>query len=97
MGGRDWDFGIMKEGSLSMKKLVLVAAALVAVGGFAKPAVEILWTKPICVETNRYIGWPTVCCRANGELLAVFSGDRDEHVDPFGKVQMVRSRDGGET
>ena len=52
----------------------------------AAVSAEILWTKPICVETNRYVGWPTVCCRANGELLAVFSGDRDEHVDPFGKV-----------
>ena len=41
--------------------------------------------------------WPTVCARKNGELLAVFSGDRDEHVCPFGKVQMVRSADGGRT
>lgn len=71
--------------------------ACAAANGFAAPSAEILWTKPICVETNRYIGWPTVCCRANGELLAVFSGDRDEHVDPYGKVQMVRSKDGGET
>ena len=64
---------------------------------FAAVSAEILWTKPICVETNRYIGWPTVCCRANGELLAVFSGDRDGHVCPYGKVQLVRSKDGGET
>lgn len=58
---------------------------------------EILWTKVLCKEPGRYIGWPTVCCRKNGELLAVFSGDRDEHVCPFGKVQMVRSVDGGVT
>lgn len=58
---------------------------------------EILWTKPVCVETNRYIGWPTVCVRKSGELMAVFSGDRDAHVCPFGKVQLVRSSDGGET
>ena len=63
----------------------------------AAVSAEILWTKPICVETNRYIGWPTVCCRANGELLAVFSGDRNWHVCPYGKVQLVRSKDGGET
>ncbi len=48
-------------------------------------------------EPGRYIGWPTVCRRKNGELLAVFSGDRDEHVCPWGKVQLVRSRDGGRT
>lgn len=58
---------------------------------------EIVWSRPICVETNRYIGWPSVARLANGDLMAVFSGDRDAHVCPYGKVQMVRSRDGGET
>ena len=58
---------------------------------------EIIWTKVLCKEPGRYIGWPTVCCRKNGELLAVFSGDRDEHVCPFGKVQMVSSKDQGQT
>ncbi len=55
------------------------------------------WVKPICKEPGRYIGWPTVCRRRNGELLAVFSGDRSQHVCPWGKVQMVRSADDGET
>ena len=58
---------------------------------------EIKWVKPICVEKDRYIGWPTVCRLANGDLLAVFSGDRDSHICPWGKVQMVRSTDDGET
>jgi len=57
----------------------------------------ILSTKVICKQPGRYIGWPSVCLRRNGELLAVFSGDRDEHVCPWGKVQMVRSSDNGET
>ena len=58
---------------------------------------EIAWTKTICLEKDRYIGWPTVCRLRNGDLLAVFSGDRDRHVCPYGKVQLVRSKDGGET
>lgn len=58
---------------------------------------EIKWVRPICVEEGRYIGWPSVCRLQNGDLMAVFSGDRDVHVCPWGKVQMVRSRDGGET
>jgi len=58
---------------------------------------EILWTRPICIEENRYIGWPSVCRLQNGDVLAVFSGDRDAHICPWGKVQMVRSTDGGET
>ena len=33
----------------------------------------------------------------SGELLVVFSGNRDAHVCPFGITQMVRSTDNGET
>ena len=51
----------------------------------------------ICKEPGRYIGWPTVARRADGELLVVFSGDRDQHVCPYGKTQLVRSRDSGKT
>lgn len=58
---------------------------------------EVKWTRPICVEEDRYIGWPSVCRLANGDLLAVFSGDRDSHICPWGKVQLIRSKDGGET
>ena len=58
---------------------------------------EIFWTRTICREEGRYIGWPTVCRLKNGDIIAVFSGDREAHVCPFGKVQMVRSKDGGET
>jgi hypothetical protein len=51
----------------------------------------------ICKEPGRYIGWPTIGRTADGELLVVFSGDRDAHVCPFGKTQLVRSTDGGKT
>ncbi len=57
----------------------------------------VLSTQVICKEPGRYIGWPSVCRTHSGELLAVFSGDRDEHVCPWGKVQMVRSSDQGAT
>ena len=91
-----------------MKKLcfVLISCALVGIAPGAdeicgaprvQARAEIIWTKPICKEPGRYIGWPTVCRAKNGDLLAVFSGDRDEHVCPWGKVQMVRSSDGGRT
>ena len=58
---------------------------------------EIRWVRSICVETNCYIGWPSVCRLKNGDIIAVFSGDRDWHICPYGKVQMIRSIDGGET
>ena len=58
---------------------------------------QLLWTQVLCKQPGRYIGWPSVCLRKNGELVAVFSGDRDEHVCPWGKVQMIKSTDLGES
>ncbi len=58
---------------------------------------EIKWAKTICREEGRYVGWPTVCRLKNGDLLVVFSGDRDGHVCPYGKLQLIRSKDNGET
>ena len=44
-----------------------------------------------------YHGWPTVARRRNGELLLVCSGGREQHVCPFGRVDLMRSTDQGET
>lgn len=59
--------------------------------------VEILWTRVIAQEEGRQCSWPSVAKAADGSLVAVFSGDRAAHVCPFGKVQMVKSEDDGET
>ncbi len=58
---------------------------------------EILSKQVICKEPGRYIGWPTIARTRTGELLIVFSGDRDEHICPWGKMEMVRSADNGKT
>lgn len=78
----------------------MFAASLLSVlmvGGVpaVQPAATVFETAVICREPGRYIGWPTLLRRKDGELIAVFSGDRIWHVCPFGKVQAVRSRDGG--
>jgi len=65
--------------------------------GESKYQAKILETRVICKEPGRYIGWPTIAKTMSGELLVVFSGDRDAHVCPWGKTQMVRSRDDGQT
>jgi len=57
----------------------------------------ILETKVICKEEGRYIGWPSIAKMRSGELVAVFSGNRDEHVCPYGITQMIRSKDNGKT
>jgi hypothetical protein len=61
------------------------------------PAIEILDTRVISWESPHYHGWPTLARRANGELLVVFSGGREKHVCPFGRVEWMRSKDHGLT
>ena len=60
-------------------------------------APKILEHRTICKQPGRYIGWPTIDQGPDGTLYAVYSGDRDAHVCPFGKTLMVCSEDGGET
>jgi sialidase-1 len=48
-------------------------------------------------QAEYYHGWPTLAKRRNGELVVVYSGGRDAHVCPFGRVELMRSRDGGRT
>jgi hypothetical protein len=62
-----------------------------------KKNASILSTKVIYKEPTSYIGWPTITIRRSGELLVVFSGDREAHVCPWGRTQMVRSNDGGKS
>lgn len=57
----------------------------------------IISTRVICKQPGRYIGWPTIAKTPNGDLLVVFSGDRDSHTSRDGKTQMVRSMDQGMT
>ncbi|HID77583.1 MAG TPA: exo-alpha-sialidase, partial [Planctomycetaceae bacterium] len=46
---------------------------------------------------HRYHGWPTIARRRNGQLLLVCSGGREAHVCPFGRVELMRSNDDGQT
>jgi len=75
---------------------ISVVLSLLIVQGAAAMSVE-KRSFVICREPGRYIGWPTIARRGNGELLIAFSGDREAHVCPFGKTQIVRSTDGGAT
>ncbi len=42
-------------------------------------------------------GWPTIIRRRDGVLMVVYSGGRDAHICPFGRVEMMVSHDEGET
>ena len=77
--------------------LVLGTAALAACSCFGAVSAKVEWTRPLLKDYDRYIGWPTAYRTSKGEILAVFSGDREGHICPYGKVQLTRSSDGGET
>ncbi len=61
------------------------------------PKIKVHDTRIISVEPQYYCGWPTLTRRQNGELVLVYSGRREAHVCPFGRVQMMTSRDDGAT
>ncbi|MEX2578189.1 MAG: sialidase family protein [Verrucomicrobiales bacterium] len=73
------------------------AGLYVPAPAWAAPAAEILSTRWICPRDTYYQGWPTLTRLKNGDLIAVWSGRRQAHVCPFGSVEMMRSRDGGES
>lgn len=58
---------------------------------------EVLSTAVISKQKQIYHGWPTLTRRRNGQLILVWSGGREAHVCPFGRVDMMRSNDNGKT
>ena len=60
-----------------------------------QPAARILSTQIILRQDDIYPGWPTIASTDSGELIVGFSGDREAHVCPWGKTQIVRSTDNG--
>ena len=85
-----------------MKRRLPLALLSVLVGHLAPvhaaaPAVKILSTKVASPDTSFYQAWPTIAARQNGELVVVYSGGRNYYVCPFGRVELISSRDGGET
>jgi hypothetical protein len=51
--------------------------------------------KTISVQPDLYHGWPTLARTRSGRLLLAYSGGRESHVCPFGRVEFMQSDDGG--
>ena len=82
---------------MCIRYLLASAVAVAAICGAPAKDAEILWTRAIASEHGRQCSWPSVAKAADGSIVVVFSGDREAHICPWGKIQMVKSRDGGET
>jgi sialidase-1 len=79
---------------------MLIGGLAAAVGSTALPAAvgaTVEECRVISWKPALYHGWPTIARRSTGELLLVFSGGRESHVCPFGRVELMRSQDGGAT
>jgi sialidase-1 len=82
---------------MTRRQWIAQTPALVAFAGraLAQPRVRVDSIEVISQQPEYYCGWPTLARRANSDLLAVWSGGRERHVCPFGRVEMMRSHDGG--
>ncbi len=78
-------------------QLAVATTAAPWIARAASPEAKILETKVISQQPEFYHGWPTVARRHNGELWVSWSGGRESHVDPFGQVHAMTSRDDGAT
>lgn len=73
--------------------LLFTATSLLA----TPPSITIKDTRIITQQPHFYHGWPTLARRANGDLIVVYSGGREFHVCPYGRQEMILSRDDGQT
>jgi sialidase-1 len=64
---------------------------------FAADQASVIETKVISQQPQYYNGWPTLMRKQDGTLIVVVSGGRHGHVCPFGRVELMTSRDEGKT
>lgn len=87
------------------RRLFLKRVAALGVASCAGPRIVVANDVKAVIEETRiiswkpplYHGWPTLTRRKNGELLLAFSGGREAHVCPFGRLELMRSKDNGRT
>jgi len=77
---------------MTRRSLMLSAAFGGAVRAARVESVEVISKQP-----RSYHAWATMARRANGELVASYSGGREGHICPFGRVELIRSQDSGRT
>jgi len=78
-------------------RLTLAQDASTPTSAPAPPTYNVIDVRVISWKAPLYHGWPTLARRSNGELLLAFSGGRESHVCPFGRLEWLRSSDDGIT
>jgi sialidase-1 len=82
-----------------MRRRIFLTAAAAAMGPRVSgaPRARIESVRIISPDAEFYHGWPTLARRQEGELLVTYSGGRESHICPFGRVEVIRSQDNGES
>lgn len=80
---------------LTRRGLLATATGLTA--AHAASAANIGPVDVITRQPRYYHAWATLAKRKSGELLVAYSGGREAHVCPFGRVEIIRSFDQGKT
>ncbi len=76
---------------------MFLVGGVLAVNLKAQARARVSEIRTISVQPEFYHGWPTLARTKDDDLLLVYSGGRDAHVCPFGRVELMRSHDGGQT
>ena len=82
---------------LRRRDFIFTSAAAAALNAQTTPRPHVESIVTISRQPGYYHGWATLAKRHNAELVVTYSGGRDAHVCPFGRVELIRSRDGGRT
>ncbi len=77
---------------MTRRDCLCLAGAAAAAARAQSPEIRVISMQP-----GLYHGWPTIARRRNGVLDLVWSGGREAHVCPFGRVELMRSDDDGRT
>ncbi len=75
------------------RRALLPCAALAVRSAKAAPRARVESLQVISQQPEFYHGWPTLTRRRSDELLVTYSGGREAHVCPFGRVKIIRSFD----
>ncbi|MDO5552219.1 MAG: sialidase family protein [Planctomycetia bacterium] len=89
---------MLKQTGMAAGMILSVPAYIQAYGATKAPKIEVERIQNVSNQPEFFYGWPTVARRKdNGELIVTCSGGRQQHVCPFGRVDMFRSYDDGKT
>lgn len=78
------------------KFFTLVFLAAASNISLAEDTAKIFTVKTINSDYGVYHGWPTVAKLTNNNIIVAYSSRR-AHIDPFGKLAAIYSKDGGST